>query len=215
MNCEEFSIERLYRDLDLDGVDSAAAFEHLRKCPHCAALYESSLALRADLHELGQLTSAAATPSRVEMRLRQEFRTRHTTEKSRGRVVVASWLLAAATLVLVAASLVVWRRHGGANTAQTQNPSTRPATLRSVATGPELGGTLIAENDGDEFALIPGAMPGMLDDTAVVRVQMERGSLGALGLSVNEEHANDVVQVDLLLGADGQPQAYRLPQSNN
>jgi hypothetical protein len=55
----------------------------------------------------------------------------------------------------------------------------------------------------------------MLDDTTVVRVQMERGSLGALGLSVNEEHANDVVQVDLLLGADGQPQAYRLPQSSN
>jgi len=215
MNCEEFSIAGLDRDLDSDGADFTAAVQHLRNCPHCAALYESSLALRADLRELGQLTSDATAPSRVEMRLRQEFRTRHSTQKSRGRVVVASWLLAAATLVLVASSLVLWQRHRGVNTAKTRQPSATSAAVHSVATGPELGGTLIAENDGEEFALIPGAIPGMLDDTAVVRVQMERGSLGALGLSVNEEHANDVVQVDLLLGTDGQPQAYRLPQSSD
>jgi predicted anti-sigma-YlaC factor YlaD len=213
MNCEEFAITGLDRDLDAGGMDSAAAREHLRNCPACAALYESLLALRADLRELGQLTSEAATPSRVEMRLRQEFRTRHTTEKSRGRAVVASWLLAAAALILVATSLVIWQRGGSAKIGK--NPPSSPIAAPSVATGPELGGTLIAENDGNQFALIPGAIPGMLDDTTVVRVQMERGSLGALGLSVNEEHANDIVQVDLLLGADGQPQAYRLPQSSN
>jgi len=210
MNCEEFAIVGVDRDLDADGADSAAARKHLRCCPHCAALYESSRALRADLRELAQLTSDATAPSRVEMRLRQEFRTRHTTEKSRGRVVVASWLLAAATLILVATSLLLWRKHRENNIVMVH-----PVAVHSVANGPELGGTLIAENDGEEFALIPGAIPGMLDDTTVVRVQMERGSLGALGFSVNEEHANDVVQVDLLLGADGQPQAYRLPPSTN
>jgi len=215
MICEEFAIAGLDRDLDAGGLEFAGAREHLRNCPHCAALYESSLALRADLRELGQLTSDVTTPSRVEMRLRQEFRTRHTTEKSRGRVVVASWLVAAGTLALVASSLVLWHRRGNVNTAKRQQPSVVTVPARSVATGPELGGILIAENDGEEFALIPGAVPGLLDDTTVVRVRMERGSLGALGLSVNEEHANDVVQVDLLLGADGQPQAYRLPQSSN
>ena len=213
MNCEEFAIAGLDRDLDAGEADSAAAREHLRSCPHCAALYESSLALRADLRELAQLTSEASAPSRVEMRLRQEFRTRYTTQKRRGRAVVASWLLAAAALILVATSLVLWQR-GGRTDAAKQQPST-PAATHSVANGPELGGTLIAENDGDEFAMIPGAIPGMMDDTTIVRVQMERGSLAALGLSVNEEHANDIVQVDLLLGADGQPQAYRLPQSSN
>ena len=215
MNCEEFAFEGLDLDLDAEVAESAAAREHLRGCPHCAALYESSRTLRADLCELAKLTSDATAPSRVEMRLRQEFRTRHTTDKSRGRVVVASWLLAAAALIVVATSLVLWQRHGVANIAGTRQSPVQPSAVHSVATGPELGGTLIAENDGEQFALIPGAIPGMLDDTTVVRVQMERGSLGALGLSVNEEHANDVVQVDLLLGADGQPQAYRLPQSNN
>ena len=213
MNCEEFGIVGLDRDSGAEGLDSPGAREHLRSCPRCAALFESATALRADLRELGQLTAEAKTPSRVEMRLRQEYRTLHTTEKSRSRAVVASWLLAAATLVLVGTSLLLWRRGGRADVV-TQKPVT-PAVTPSVAAGPELGGTLIAENDGDEFALIPGTIPGSLDDTAVVRVQMERGSLGALGLSVNEEHANDLVQVDLLLGADGQPQAYRLPQSSN
>jgi hypothetical protein len=213
MNCEEFGIVGLDRDLGAGGRDSTAAREHLRSCPHCAALFESALALRADLRQLGQLTSEGTAPSRVEMRLRQEFRTRHTTLKSRSRAVVTSWVLAAATLVLVAGSMVLRQREKRVNIVEVQ-PST-PGVTRSVASGPELGGTLIAENDGDEFALVPGAIPGLLDDTAVVRVQMERGSLSALGLSVNEEHANDIVQVDLLLGTDGQPQAYRLPQSSN
>ncbi|HKM67882.1 MAG TPA: hypothetical protein VJX70_12010 [Candidatus Acidoferrum sp.] len=214
MNCEEFANSGLDQDLYADGMDSAAAREHLRICPHCAGLYESSLALRAELRELGQVTSGATAPSRVEMRLRQEFRTRHKTDKNRGRVVLAGWVLAAATLILVASSLVVWHGRRDSNTARVQKAAT-PAAIPGVATGPELGGTLIAENDGDEFALIPGAVPGLLDDSTVVRVQMQRGSLSALGLSVNEEHASDVVQVDLLLGADGQPQAYRLPQSSN
>lgn len=206
MNCEEFA----NLGMELDG----AAREHMRTCAACAALYESTERLRADLHELGMATADASAPSRVEMRLRQEFRTRHTTVKTRGRVVVASWLLAAATMVLVAGSLFFWQQKKGQHVAQVQ-PVAKRAVVQTAAAGPELGGTLIAENDGDEFALIPGALPALQDDTTVVRVQMQRGSLSALGLTVNEEQANDVVQVDLLLGADGQPQAYRLPQSSN
>ena len=48
-----------------------------------------------------------------------------------------------------------------------------------------------------------------------VHVQMQRSALGALGFTVNEEHAGDWIQVDLLVGDDGQPQAVRLPQSEN
>jgi hypothetical protein len=46
-----------------------------------------------------------------------------------------------------------------------------------------------------------------------VRVRMQRGALGELGLPVNEERANEWIQVDLFVGQDGQPQAVRLPQS--
>jgi hypothetical protein len=44
---------------------------------------------------------------------------------------------------------------------------------------------------------------------------MQRGVLGSLGLTVSEDRATDWIQVDLLVGDDGQPQAVRLPQSAN
>lgn len=212
MNCEEF----INSGLDSGpaaGPEGEAAREHLRTCPECAALYERLLEIRGDLRELGKATARAATPSRVEMRLRQEFRTRHKTDKNRDRVVVAGWVLSAAAMVLVTSSVIVWQQRRAGKVAGV--PATPPVVVaRTVATGPELGGTLIAGDD-ERFALIPGALPGLQDENTVVRVQMQRGSLGAFGLSVNEEHANDVVQVDLLLDADGQPQAYRLPESED
>jgi hypothetical protein len=213
MNCEEFA------NLGLDaivygvGQNFDAASEHLRACPDCASLYESWQGLNEGLRELGQATAGASAPSRVEMRLRQEFRTIHRTDKNRERAILAGWLLAAATLVLVGGSMFFWRQQHGLDSAK--KPVATNDAVQTVANGPELGGTLIAESDGEQFALIPGAMPALQDETAVVRVQMQRGSLGALGLTVNEERANDLVQVDLLVGADGQPQGYRLPESNN
>jgi hypothetical protein len=44
---------------------------------------------------------------------------------------------------------------------------------------------------------------------------MQRGALDALGLTVNEERASDLIQVDLLVGDDGQPQALRLAQNTD
>ena len=213
MNCEEFVNFGLDSDRKTDGPDSEAVREHLRTCPACAALYDISLELRGDLRELGKATAKASVPSRVEMRLRQEFRTRHTTDKNRDRAVVVGWALAAATTVLVASSVVLWQQRRVKNVASSHSIAA-PADAHTAAIGPELGGTPIAAGD-EQFALIPGALPALQDETTVVRVRMQRGSLGALGLSVNEEQANDIVQVDLLLGADGQPQAYRLPQSTD
>jgi len=212
MNCEEFANLELDGIVDGVGQNFDEAREHLRTCPHCAPLYESWQGLNEGLRELGQATAGASAPSRVEMRLRQEFRTIHKTDKNRERVILAGWLLAAATLILVAGSMFFWRQQHAFDTAK-KIPAPNSA-VQTVANGPELGGTLIAES-GEQFALIPGAIPALQDETSVVRVQMQRGSLGALGLTVNEEHANDLVQVDLLVGADGQPQGYRLPESNN
>jgi hypothetical protein len=73
----------------------------------------------------------------------------------------------------------------------------------------------MASNDSGDFTLLPGTMPGTLDDAMVVRVQMQRSVLGTLGLTVNQERATDWIQVDLLVGDDGQPQAVRLPESTN
>jgi len=158
--------------------------------------------------------------------LRQEFRTRHKTVKAQRTAAYVGWTLAAAAVVLAAVSWVNWRADKGRPSAQRPAESARETasasnagqglnTRGTISAGPELGETIVASNDAGEFTLLPGTLPGMLGDATVVRVQMQRGALGALGLTVNEERAADLIQVDLLVGDDGQPQALRLPQTTN
>src|SRR5437879_4321290 len=143
MNCEEFEVIGLdaERDSTLSEVERVAAREHANTCSRCAALQESWQAAGIDLRAFAEDTAMAQAPARVEMRLRQEFRTQHVT-----------------------------------------------------------------------FTLLPGTLAMDADDAAILRVRMQRGALGALGLPVNEERANEWIQVELLVGDDGLPQAVRLPR---
>jgi hypothetical protein len=70
--------------------------------------------------------------------------------------------------------------------------------------------TAASADDASKFTLLPGSLPAETDEAAIVRVRMQRGALGALGLPVNVERANEWIQVDLLVGNDGWPQAVRL-----
>jgi hypothetical protein len=66
------------------------------------------------------------------------------------------------------------------------------------------------DEDPGKFTLLPGSLPTETEETAIVRVRMQRGALGTLGLPVNEERAGEWIQVDLLVSNDGLPQAVRL-----
>ena len=68
----------------------------------------------------------------------------------------------------------------------------------------------MADSESSDFTLLPGILPADTDDAAILRVRMQRGTLGALGLPVNEDRANEWIQVDLLVGNDGLPEAVRL-----
>jgi hypothetical protein len=224
MNCEEFATAGL--DLSATGLDDQlqkAAREHLRECPHCALLHEDWLSLREDLRGLGAETVAAEAPSRVEMRLRQEFRTKHKTFRSQRAAIVLGWSLAAAASLFFVITWANWRLQRGGKLAKQQTPIAQTASTsqanantsvqNSQNTTSEPGEVLVASNDSGEFTLLPDSTPGTAEDATVVRVQMQRAALGALGLPVSEEHAGDWIQVDLLVGDDGLPQAVRLPSS--
>jgi hypothetical protein len=226
MTCEEFEIAAL----DLggtagNGLQEAEAREHLRGCSRCAALHENWQLLQEDLHAIGAETRDAEISGRVELRLRQEFRTQHKTVKIRRAAVVASWALAAAALLVVAVTWMSWRQtkvnvpgNGSSIATATSQKVASEATNATTVANDANGAaeeTLLASNDSEEFTLLPEEVPGMLEDGTVLQVRMQRGSLGALGLAVNEERAADWIQVDLLVGEDGQPQAVRLPQSRN
>jgi hypothetical protein len=224
MTCDEFATAGL--DLGVageSGLLQQAAREHLRGCPHCAALQENWLALREDLGVLGAETAEAEAPSRVEMRVRQEFRTKHKTMRTRRVAFVAGWSFAAATALICAFTWVHWRIENGALVAHKTGTSVQSVNapgnsgqlpVGATPAGAELGDVLMASGASGDFTLLPGSMPPAPEDATVVRVQMQRAALGALGLTVNEEHAGDWIQVDLLVGDDGLPQAVRLPQAS-
>src|SRR6267154_3071693 len=236
MKCEEFEAIGLdaERDASLSEVERVSAREHAGTCSRCAALQDSWRAAGIELRVFADETALAQAPARVEMRLRQEFRTRHVTLKVRRTAVIAAWALAAAAVLVGAVSWINWRK-GNSSEAVNQLKST-PSVTNSAGSNansvpnpvaPVQGGgavqqrgsagaaaaqTLVAENELSGFTFLPGAVVTDTDDAAILRVRLQRGALGALGLPVNEELANEWNQGDLLVGGDGLPQAVRLPQ---
>jgi hypothetical protein len=214
MTCEEFATAGLdLGSAEVDDVLQKVAREHLRECSHCAALHENWLALRDDLRGLATETASVQAPARVEMRLRQEFQTKHKTVKRQRSAVILGCSLAAAAALVFAVTGTNWYLQNGANVAKVGS-SAGGTSASPQSAGAQSGETLVASNDSGDFTLLPDSMPPAPEDATVVHVQMQRAALGALGLTVNEEHAGDWIQVDLLVGDDGLPQAVRLPQAN-
>ncbi len=92
MTCEEFEAIGLDadRDASLGEIQRASARAHAASCSRCAALQNSWHTARLELRSLAEETAAAQAPPRVEMRLRQEFRTRHHTVKVRRAALIAA-----------------------------------------------------------------------------------------------------------------------------
>jgi hypothetical protein len=230
MTCEEFEAIGLdaERDASLSEVERVVAREHASTCSRCAALQDSWQAAGVELRALAEDTAMVQAPARVEMRLRQEFRTQHVTLKARRAAVAAAWALAAAAVLAGTVSWRNWRKSGPEETANhLKSPLTaakpinanaetnRETPVQSAAvqnSDAAESGTLMADNEMSDFTLLPGALPADTGDAEILRVRMQRGALGALGLPVNEERAGEWIQVDLLVGNDGLPEAVRLPQ---
>src|SRR5215467_4128680 len=214
MTCSEFEETGLdaERDASLGEAQRAAAVAHAASCPRCAALRDSWEATQMELRLLARATGTLDAPARVAMRLRQQFRTQYRTPRVRRTAVIAAWGLAAAAVLVGAVSWVKWRN------AQ-QNPhnvafkSGAPASSQGLPDqNPTTDPSLVADNELGNFTLLPGVLPAETDGSAILSVRMQRGTLGTLGLPVNEDRASEWIQVDLLVGNDGLPQAVRLPE---
>ena len=211
MTCEEF--ERTGWDAEHDASLSAearaAALDHVAHCPRCAGLEDSWRLAKSELRLLAASTEAAEVPARVEMRLRLEFRTRHRSMKVRRAAALASWALAAAAAVAAVVTWINWRH--AVSGRQPVIALVRPATAND---NPQNDGietsTLVADGRDADFTPLPGSTLLDTDGASVVRVRMQRSSLGALGLPVAEDGGSDWIQVDLLVSDDGLPQAVHV-----
>jgi len=236
MNCEEFELRGLDLDrLDFDPMEAESAAEHARICTNCGALLESWREVKSDLRLLREATRKDSAPMRVEMRLKQELRTRREARVPLGTVAISAWALAVAAVLIAAVSWVGWQRtrHQQSSVEKTTAPSaptqsaerseaivseaSRSSTeqadpiKRSDAAHSAVSHDAVGKyEDSGKFTLLPGILPSETEETAIVRVRLQRGALGTLGLPVNEERAGEWIQVDLLVGNDGLPQAVRL-----
>jgi len=213
MSCEEFECFGLDMDRpEASPEEKALATEHALQCSDCSALLASWREVKADLRFLGETSSLESAPARVEMRLKQELRTRRES-RPRSTVAIASWALAAAAVLAVAA--------GWMHIRQNQNNLSRKSSANlqvASATRPDPHSdetTLLAEEfDSTTFTQLPVSMPSASSDQSVVQVRLQRGALMQFGLLVAPEQATEWVDVDFLVGEDGQPVAVRLHQDS-
>jgi hypothetical protein len=193
-------------------------------------MLESWRELKGDLRLLRESTRLHSAPARVEMRLKQELRTRREARVPSSTIVVALWTLAAAAVLVASVGWVSWQRSGHQQEVSRQKaaapsvPTQIPAAPDDIlASGRDKGlpaeakktsgaahSAIARDEDSGKFTLLPGSLPSETEEAAIVRVRMQRGALGALGLPVNQERAGEWIQVDLLVANDGLPQAVRL-----
>ncbi|HLK04467.1 MAG TPA: hypothetical protein VKT53_08515 [Candidatus Acidoferrum sp.] len=213
MNCEEFQLIGLDAGTGrITSAEKAAAADHASVCAKCAALADSWEAARSELSVFAEATRTAQAPARVQMRLLQELRSQkrpHVVYRRAG--IIAAWALATAAAIVGVVSWQSWRSR--ANTPQAR--ASVPAVINSAQESPVSDAVLVADEDGGNFTPLPGALPIDADTGAVYEVRMQRASLGALGLPVNEEDASDWINVDLLVAEDGTPQGVRLHDDAN
>jgi hypothetical protein len=227
MRCEEFEMTGLdtLRDPSLSDETRNRATQHARRCARCSSLAASWYAAQTELSALADSTRDADALAVVENRLLQQFRLKHQSRRDRRTLQLATWALAAAAVVVISLSAWKWHdwrlaRAGNSPISTASNPAaaepmnpTSTAQIVDSASVTSPSDNLMASNASDgDFTQLLGSSTQALDDAAIVRVNMPRSSLAALGIPVNEERADDWIQVDLLVGSDGSPQAVRLPE---
>lgn len=195
MNCQEFWDAMP----ELGGADG----RHLMECAACAARMQRQRELSAGLRAVAAGYSRIGAPARVERRLRAAFRKQSALRSGalvrHGWRPMISWAAAAAMVTGIALITI----QGG-----------RPVRKQPAATNhveiAAAGNAIDAPSDYDGFIPLPNA--GKLPDTEdvnLVRVEVPRSAMIALGLEVSPERASEMVEADVMLGPDGLARAVR------
>lgn len=196
MDCDQFAAA--LPDLDRLGARGgelrAAALAHAESCDRCAELLTESEWLDFSLHSLAANDANRAAPPRVELLLLERFRREKTfAVRRRLRWQLSVWGAAAAALLAVGLSV-----HYGF----LAHPSGKAMDNPSSA----------APRESDEAAFTPlpyADDPLTLEGAAVVRVALSGPALASLGVPATEVGDADRILADLVVSADGTPQAIR------
>lgn len=173
--------------------------EHARQCASCAELLERQRSLAIGLGRAANQRHEIEAPAYLEERLLHAFRANLAAPQPAPPVhhVWAGWpaQLSAAAAVVLLAAVLFWQR---------------PAQRAPSSPSPESAAAV--EIDSDFTPLPYAGEAGSTEDADVIRVEMPRSALIALGVPVADDETGEPVEAEVLLGMGGAPQAVRVLQ---
>ena len=216
MTCSEF--EEILNDLDRAGMPEGAlreqALAHAESCGPCARLLTETESMDFALQAIAAQECDRHAPSHVEAALLQVFR-QERQASMRPRMWWRLGALATAAGVLLALSFSLrdhrWMNPNSSNSdlvstspsGQSAQGGTGATTVLSAdAASPEFGAGFVALPYADDAASTEGS--------AVVRVALSQSALASLGVPVVDATDTNELPADLIVSADGTPQAIRL-----
>lgn len=224
MNCGEF--QEILHDLDRTGTAGPAmresALAHAESCGSCGRLLTEAEALDFGLHKVAMRGETRTAPLRVEAALLSEFRKRHPGPQPRrigGYAAVAgiaAVALLAVGLMRVRVGVTPDRSSRGTPLAGNTGPNVAAgngSSASDVNSASESGGLneLASSDEGTDFVRLPYADDAAsLEGGAVIRVAVPRSTLASWGLPVSGVAGTDRIPAELVVSADGMPQAIRL-----
>lgn len=205
MTCQEFwsrmqESPALLREVD-DTPADRELYEHTRGCGQCADLMARQRALQAGLRRIAAEQVGLRTPARVEAALLRQLRAQAGRDHTPARVgptwlgtLTGRTLAAAAAMAVLAAVLITYR--------------VAPSRVLLPASPSEVEETASVDSGFVPLPYAGGAAPNV--EAAVVRVEVPRSTLVALGVPLADQATSGTVEAELLLGPGGLPQAIRV-----
>ena len=228
MTCSEF--EQVVIETSRVTVADAGAIAHAETCARCRERLENEKALNAALRTLQIEDQALGAGTETEGTLVAEFRKRHPAVSRRWRKPAAIGAIAAG--MVLAMALGLRRNESPVSPPVKPEPQavavpaapqviapvyrerqkTRPQRLRIARQKPARQSATLATARNRE--IMTDFIPVVYDPTPIerghlVRVRLPRSAIAAFGLPVNEQHADEPIKADVLVGDDGLARAVR------
>jgi hypothetical protein len=216
MDCTRF--EEVVHDIERRGTEGFAlrdsALAHAESCANCARLMTDVESLDAGLRAMSVAAAGQQAPANLEVRLIAEFRRQKMANlRWSAQRQIAALSTAAALLLAVGFSLHHMMGRKGNEAPGVARVVNAPSSPAAGSGNFQSSVNWIDADDSEYASFVPlpyADDPSALDEGTVVRVEMPRAALASFGLPVAAMESDGTVRADLIVSADGTPQAIRL-----
>ncbi len=218
MNCEEFRNSMPELAAASPAPDAAADLQrrHLDGCPACAEWLKRHGALAGGLGTVAAEWRWVNAPPRLEPRLLAAYRAQSgLREMHSGWLPALVWASAVAATVLLALLLVHAERvperarPPRIHASRTQLAGVQPAPAETAAE------TDVAAGENGFIPLPNAANLPPSEELDVVRIEVPRSAMMAVGYPVSPDRASEMVQAEVAVGFDGLARAVRFSEAES